>query len=181
MLNCICSLYNHAYLQTFFIFLMLHPVPRFVDFTVIGSNETAVNVSWILESPGVAAAGQMRFLEEITVRWVQAAESLVITSANLVSLDPDSLAFPPENIVPLSFDSENPPTSGMQFNETFVNLMAGNRYIVRIDGTNSFGTSTTFFAFDTSELDMVTMTINSHAVWCIILSYRQWAISCQSS
>lgn len=170
----------HIY-KLFSLFLMLHTVPRFVNFTVIDTGASSVTASWILESPGVAAAGQVRFLEEMTVRWVQATESLVITSANLVSLDPDSLEFPVGNNETLFFDSADPPTSGMLFNETFDELEADSRYIVRIDGVNSFGTSTTFFAFDTSELHMVTMTINSHAVWCIILSYRQWAISCQSS
>ena len=147
---------------------MLHPVPRFVDFSVTGTDGSSVTASWTLESPGADAAGQVRFLEEMTVRWVQAPESLVITSANLVSLNPDSLEFPPENTEPQTFDSENPVTSGQQFSQTFEDLEADSRYIVRIDGTNSVGTSTTFFAFDTSELHMVTITINYHAVWCII-------------
>ena len=140
------------YKTNFFLYLMLHAVPRFGDFTVTGMDESSVTASWTLETPGFIPPGEIESLEEMTVRWVLASDSLVITSSNLVTLDPNSLQFPENNSYVRTFGSDDLAQSGRMFNLTFEDLQAESRYIVQIEGVNSLGSSLTFFAFDTSEL-----------------------------
>ena len=124
-------------------------VPGFVNFNVTNTTATSVTAFWTLDNPGNP---DITALQQMTVRWVRAQETLNVNPTVLLqetlSSDP-TLVFPRGNVAVTTFDVDSPEPDGRQFNQTFQSLEANSEYIVRIEGVNSAGTSVTLFAFET--------------------------------
>ena len=105
--------------------LFMYAVPSFTNFTVVAVSSVNVSITWVLENPG---------LQQVVVRWRKVGPGL---------LSPGS--FPLNNTQTLL----NTPSHIFYF--TFTGLSPAQLYVVLIQGTNSVGTSDTYFVFETGK------------------------------
>ena len=105
--------------------LSMYAVPSFTNFTVVAVSSVNVSIMWVLGNPG---------LQQMVVRWRKVTPGL---------LSPDS--FPLNNTQALLN------TQSHKFPFNFTGLSPAQLYVVLIQGTNSVGTSDTYFVFETGK------------------------------
>ena len=103
----------------------MYAVSSFTNFTVVAVSSINVSIMWVLENPG---------LQQVVVRWRKVTPGL---------LSPGS--FPLNNTQALL----DTPSHIFHFN--FTGLSPAQLYVVLIQGTNSVGTSDTYFVFETGK------------------------------
>ena len=105
--------------------LSMYAVPFFTNFTVVAVSSVNVSIMWVLENPG---------LQQVVVRWRKVGPG---------PLSPDN--FPLNNTQALL------DTQSHIFRFNFTGLSPAQLYVVLIQGTNSVGTSDTYFVFETGK------------------------------
>jgi hypothetical protein len=63
----------------------------------------------------------------------------------------ESVNFPDENVVILSYDNSSTPADGTLMQHQFQNLTPSTVYVVRIEGRNRLGNSSFHFVIETSK------------------------------
>lgn len=91
----------------------------------------SVTSEWILNCSGVFP------LEQMVIQWREGAN--------------ESEHFPDENVVVLNYDNSSTPADGALMQHQFRNLTPSTVYVVRIEGRNRLGSSSSHFVIETSK------------------------------
>ena len=106
-------------------------MPSFTDFNETFKSSSNVRAEWILNCSGVFP------LEQMTIRWREGANK--------------SINLPDENVATFNYDNSSTPPNGALMQYQFQNLMPATVYVVRIEGRNRLGNSSSHFVIETSK------------------------------
>ena len=106
-------------------------MPSFTDFNETLQSSSSVTAEWVLNCSGVFP------LEQMTIRWREGAN--------------ESVDFPDENVVTFSYDNSSTLVDGAMIEHQFQNLTPSTVYVVRIEGRNRLGNSSSHFVIETSK------------------------------
>ena len=123
-------------------------MPSFTDFNETLKSSSNVTAEWILNCSGVFP------LEQMTIRWREGANK--------------SVNFPDENMATFNYDNSSTPANGALMQYQFQNLMPAIVYVVRIEGRNRLGNSSSHFVIETSKHSLLFL-MKLLQYWCILV------------
>ena len=103
----------------------------FTDFNETLKSSSSVTAEWILNCSGVFP------LEQMIIQWREGAN--------------ESVNFPNENVATFNYNNSSTPPNGALMQYLFQNLMPATVYVVRIEGRNRLGNSSSHFVIETSK------------------------------
>ena len=109
-------------------------MPSFSDFNETENSSSTVTAEWVLSCSGVFP------IDQITIRWREGAN--------------ESIEFPDKNTFTFNYSNSSTPANGALMQYQFQKLRPAMVYVVRIEGRNRLGTSSTHFVVETSKYSL---------------------------